>query len=255
MSSKKRRRKTPAGPAGGIPRAAILRRLPWIAAGLFLLFAIYEFDEQPTLSGDNAQFVVLGQSIAMGKGLSHINEGTPSAHTKYPFLFPVMLAGVHLLFPFSWVAPKALVLLLGVFGTYFLARVLLREYPPSIALSAIALTVVSPEILKYSHFVLSEVPYYFVSFVALFFYSRWRESANLRDLAIAFLLAVVSYYTRTIGITLVLAVVASEALQKRFKTSAVLLVAFVVLAAPWAMRNQAVGTGYSYVYILISSYP
>ena len=255
MSSKNRKRKPPAGPAGGIPRDMIMRWLPWGAAALFLLFGIYEFNEQPSLSGDNAQFMVLGQSVAMGKGLSHINEGTPSPHTKYPFLFPVMLGGIHLLFPFSWVAPKVLVLLLGVFGTYFLARVLLREYPVPIALSAIALTVVSPEILKYSHFVLSEVPYYFVSFVALFFYSRWRQHERKLDLAIAFLLAIVSYYTRTIGITLVLAIIVSEVLQKRVRMSAILLVAFVALAAPWAMRNQAVGTGDSYASQFLRSNP
>lgn len=255
MSSKNRKRKAPASPAGAISRATFMQWLPWVAAGLFLVFAIYEFNDQPSLSGDNAQFLVLGQSIAMGKGLSHINEGTPSPHTKYPFLFPVMLAGVHMLFPFSWVAPKVLVLLLGVFGTYFLARVLMREYPGPIALSVIALTVVSPEILKYSHFVLSEVPYYFVSFVALFFYSRFRRSEKRSDLAIAFLIAVVSYYTRTIGITLVLALIVSEVLQKRFRISAVLLVAFVILAAPWAMRNQAVGTGDSYASQFLRSNP
>ena len=47
----------------------------------------------PVLStiGDNAQYVVLGKSLLAGKGLTHINDPNSKPHTKYPFMFPLML--------------------------------------------------------------------------------------------------------------------------------------------------------------------
>jgi len=228
---------------------------PLVSALIFLLGGVARFDSNLSIIGDNAQFLILGQSIAEGNGLSQINEPDPRPHTKYPFFFPLLLGGLHILFPFSFLAPKILVLLLGVGSIYLLALLLTRYYSPVLAIPSVFLTAINPEILQFSHLVLSEIPYMFLSLAALILYVRWERSGSWKVLAIAFLVAVASYYTRSIGITLVMAFVFSELFRRRFRIAAILLVSFVLLAAPWVIRNRVVGVGDSYMRQFLAVYP
>ena len=55
-----------------------------------LLMGILLFDANLSLTGDNAQFINLGRSLADGHGLAETIEGEPIPHTKYPFGFPLL---------------------------------------------------------------------------------------------------------------------------------------------------------------------
>ena len=73
-----------------------------------LLMGILLFDANLSLTGDNAQFINLGRSLADGHGLSETIEGEPIPHTKYPFGFPLLLAITHIIFPATSSHSKAL---------------------------------------------------------------------------------------------------------------------------------------------------
>lgn len=254
---RRKREKPPARPAakgkGGI--GEWVRWVPLACALIFLLGAFVRFDPRLSIVGDNAQFLILGQSIAEGKGMTQINQPDLTPHTKYPFFFPVLLAAVHKIFPFSFVAPKIFVLLSGVAAIYLLALLLIRVFPLELAIPALLLTAINPEVLQFAHLVLSEIPYMFLSLAALLLYLRWCSGRDWRILAVAFLLAVASYYTRTIGITLVMAFLFSEFFARRFRIGITLLLVFVLLALPWAIRNRTVGEGDSYIKQFLAVYP
>ena len=109
-----------------------------------LLMGILLFDANLSLTGDNAQFINLGRSLADGHGLSETIEGEPIPHTKYPFGFPLLLAITDIIFPGNLIALKSLIVLLYAISiplTYLLIR---RFAPPPIALGASALCLASP---------------------------------------------------------------------------------------------------------------
>ncbi|SVD00994.1 uncharacterized protein METZ01_LOCUS353848, partial [marine metagenome] len=71
---------------------------PWtgpVAAFLLaLLLSAWTFDAKLSISGDNAEFITLSRSLASGQGLSYVNLPEPQMATKFPPVFPLMLAPV-----------------------------------------------------------------------------------------------------------------------------------------------------------------
>ncbi len=236
-------------------RIDFLRWVPAAAALIFLTLAITRFDPKLSIIGDNAQFLILGRSIASGQGYSQINAPEPLPHTKYPPFFPLILAAVQIAFPWSYVAPKIVVLILATAAIYLLGLLLVKRFPAEIAVPALALTAIHPELVQFSYTILSEIPYLFLTAAAFLLFSRWEREGGRKTLAVAFAFAIASYYTRTIGITLIFAFIGSVLLRRRFRTALLLLVTALVLALPWTIRNRSVSTGESYLHQLMCVYP
>ena len=168
-----------------------------------LLMGILLFDANLSLTGDNAQFINLGRSLAEGYGLSETIEGEPIPHTKYPFGFPLLLAIIDILFPDNLIALKSLVVVLYAISiplTYLLIR---RFAPPPMALGTSALCLASPLLLDYSHQVMSEIPFLLFSFIALLLLHRAQKSNTLSTLALAIIAIIAAYYIRSAGIILI----------------------------------------------------
>ncbi|MBN1826792.1 MAG: hypothetical protein JW958_11055 [Candidatus Eisenbacteria bacterium] len=242
-ASSERRKGAPAAAREPFPVAV----LPWLLAVLFLAGALFRFDPDLSLNGDNAQFLILGESIATGQGYRQINEPVPPAHTKYPFLFPLLLAGTHLIAPGNVVVPKVLVLLLGAGAVYLLVRLLSSTLSVPAVAAWGALTALNPQLLDFSHQVLSEIPYLFFSALALLLFAVWEKRGGRRAFAIAVIAVVAAYYTRTVGVALAAAFVLRLLFIRRFRYAAILAVVFVAAVTPWAVRNRTAEGGESYV--------
>ncbi len=188
--------------------------------------------------------------------MSHINESNPTPHTKYPPVFPVLLAGVQKLFPFSFIAPKVLVLLFGAAGILILSRLVLDRVPLAVGVPALLLSAVNPEMVHFSSLILSELPYFFLSMLAIWFAFKFEKDESRTGLLVAaVLLSVAAYYTRTIGIALVMAMVAWRFFRRDFKRAALIFAAFILLAAPWGIRNRSVGgTDYLTQFLSVNPY-
>ena len=125
-----------------------------------LLMGILLFDANLSLTGDNAQFINLGRSLADGHGLSETIEGpnpsrTPNTPSDFRSSSPLPTSSS----PDNLIALKSLVVLLYAISiplTYLLIR---RFAAPPIALGASALCLASPLLLDYSHQVMSEIPF------------------------------------------------------------------------------------------------
>ena len=219
-----------------------------------LLMGILLFDANLSLTGDNAQFINLGRSLAEGHGLSETIEGEPVPHTKYPFGFPLLLAIIHILFPGNLIALKSLVVLLYAISiplTYLLIR---RFASPPMALGVSALCLASPLLLDYSHQVMSEIPFLLFSLIALLLLHRAHKSDTLSALAPAIIAIIAAYYIRSAGIILIATGIIFFALHKKWKEAGLIAIGSFLLALPYQIRNASLG-GTPYIEQLLSINP
>ena len=250
-----------------------------------LLMGILLFDANLSLTGDNAQFINLGRSLAEGHGLSETIEGEPIPHTKYPFGFPLLLAITHILFPGNLIALKSLVVLLYAISiplTYLLIR---RFAPPPMALGVSALCLASPLLLDYSHQVMSEIPFLLFSLIALLLLHRAHNGSStkvtkdtkgrkpfllrvcylLRGVAgfacacpswilLAIIAIIAAYYIRSAGIILIATGIIFFALHKKWKEAGLIAIGSFLLALPYQIRNASLG-GTPYIEQLLSINP
>ncbi len=234
-----------------------------IAAALFL--GVWTFDSKLSLSGDNAEFIILARSLAQGEGLSYLNSPDPRPSTKFPFGFPLLLAPLAWAFPDDWVPMKALVLVLFSLGMgvlYQLARERVGVLP---GLAVVALSLLAgksylthdtagvafgPLLLHSAHQVTSEVPYLTFSLLALWLVDRGVRREGIRGnwwLLGGMACTIWACYIRTAGIALVAAVAAWLFLRRDFRRGLLFVGATFVCWLPWALRNQAVGGGGVYL--------
>ena len=250
-----------------------------------LLMGILLFDANLSLTGDNAQFINLGRSLAEGYGLSETIEGEPIPHTKYPFGFPLLLAIVHILFPGNLIALKSLVVLLYAISiplTYLLIRCFA---PPLMALGVSALCLASPLLLDYSHQVMSEIPFLLFSLIALLLLHRAHNGSSTKDtkdtkggkpfflrvslcryllrcvvgsacawILLAIVAIIAAYYIRSAGIILIATGIIFFALHKKWKEAGLIAICCFLLALPYQIRNASLG-GTPYIEQLLSINP
>jgi len=215
--------------------------LPWVFALLAIASGVYAFDSRLSLSGDNAEFVVLGRAVAEGNGLTYVNTLDVRPATKYPFGFPLLIAIVHLIVPNSVLTLKLFVLACFVLSVPLLYRhILEREGILLGTLTAIAV-VTCHFTLGFSHQVMSEVPYLAVSVIALLALDAARKSPSPRLIGLAVLAVMSAYYMRTIGISLIVAGAAYFLLHRQYKEAGWFFGGSFLLALPWQIRTALVG--------------
>lgn len=149
-----------------------------------LIFSIIPFD-----GGDNLKYFYLSRSIQQGEYRDIWSLGQP-IHAKYPPLFPLMLS----------ICPDYLCCKFLIFGlfllTVFFAYKLFEEL--KLPKYTILLFALSPLLLQYSHWVLSEIPYLLFSILALLCFYQKKYGT-------AFLFGLCAYFTRSIGLSLMIA--------------------------------------------------
>lgn len=217
--------------------------------GLVILAALLvwlTFDARLSIIGDNAEFITLGRSLAQGTGLTYINTVEELPATKYPFGFPLALAVIQLLFPFSLTAMKIFVAVTFVLSIPLIYKVVARIASPDHALWTVGLSMVSIYALHFGSLVLSEVPYTLISLLAIWFVLEADEKDDVRSHGVAILSLMAAYYVRSIGISLVVATVSYLFTRGKPKLATIYGAACLIIALPWQIRTQMTG-GPSYV--------
>ena len=288
MKKNRRKEKKPAGEPATTPDAnqSLIERfnafadgvqgrrlIPAFVALCALLVGIWTFDPKLSLSGDNTEFITLARSLSQGEGLVHLNAPNPQPATKYPFGFPLLLAPVELLFPGEWTPMKAWVLVLFSVGMGTLYLLMRESMGALSSLAVVALSVTAgqsylttdvsghqfgPLLLHFSHQVMSEAPFLTVSLAALWLLQRGVQREGIwcnRALLAGFVLAMLAYYIRSVGITLLGAVIVYLFLQRDVRRGVVFSAAFFLAWLPWTLRNRAVGGGGVYLKQLIQINP
>lgn len=263
----------------------------WLAAGLLVaiqaVLAWGVFVAAPHPGGDNAGYVALGQALASGDGYTEVWDPARPPHTKYPPVFPVLLAAAIALGVQGWVGLKAVAFLATLAvpaGVFFWAR---SRVPDAVAFGAALITALSPSLLYHSHWVLSDVP-----FVAFTVWALWAVSGLLDGggkegggggvgsgegeaphpenpspravgmrsparLAAAGALLLMAAFTRSAGLPLAVSAVVALAWARRWRTAGGLAAVVGVPYALWWLRGRgaAVAEGrYAREFFLVDPY-
>ncbi len=217
-----------------------------------------------SVDGDDAVYITLAKALATGHGYMDIQGSTPRIEAQYPFLFPLFLTPIV----YFWGAGAAMLMqiLVGVFAlasliwSFFLFRQWLGSAP--LALTATTAAGSSELFWQFSHKVLTEIPYLFFTVAACWFagiYAK-EDSPWTKAGAFAALAAAAAFLTRTIGLSVCLAVPvflllatplprAREEWRKRLEK---VLVSGAILAAiggAWTLRSRFAYSGQGHNYI------
>ncbi len=274
----------PPEPPGLLPRA-----VRWALPALVLAVGVwawwYAYDPKLDTGGDNAAYYLLGRALSQGHG--YVNVWAPGAppETKFPPGFPVLIAGVRL---FSY-RPEAVLVLNGLLflGSLWLLYHFLaalcppgadlspppaprrgrprREAPPGrsahagpmLAAIACIATALNPHVVQYATRLLSEMPFLFLSVLALGAAARIDpERPPYADPWVWATVAATAaaYYTRSMGVALAFGIFAGLALHRNGRAALVVGGGVGLLALPWVVRSQIVGEN-RYVGALLQKNP
>ena len=184
---------------------------------------------------DDSIYLITARTLAEGRGYWIESIPEPMAQTKYPILFPALLAIVWKLapdFPSNVIYFK-LVPLLAALVWLALSYVLLRRQSgsPVLAATAVALTAASPAVVFLSTAVLSETLFAALATASILMFTRQSTSA----LMVSAVFAAAAYHTRTIGFCLILAGIFALAGQKHWRRAALFAIVSSALALPWIL--------------------
>lgn len=244
--SRVRRRPDTARPSNGIRPPSVNDRFWWVAGSLVALhiaLCVALFDPKIHTGGDSVTYVLLAESVLEpGDGYSlSLEPGRPEAHAKYPPLYPILLAPLVAFLGRNFVALK----LVSLFFTA--ASVLVfclyarrgRKLVPWCCLPAAF--AVSPGVIDYSRWMLSEAPFLFFTLLALW---MLREDEDKREIGKPFVLgllaSVAGFYVRSIGALLLVGTSLAYLLRREWRKFLVHGAVGGGLTIPWLVRNQLV---------------
>ena len=235
----------------------IVRRRPVLVAlglvALHVLFALLTFEPRPHTGGDNAAYITLGRSLLQGT-YTELWDPLLLPHTKYPPVFPGILAAAMAVGLGPWVQLKFVVLAFSAtaVGAAFLWMRARRR--PLLALGVGIIVAIAPGVLREGRWILSDVPFWAFTMIALWAFERTRDD-DWRHFAIAAVATLLAYFTRSAGLPLVLAAFAWLAWRRQWKQLAVLALVIGVPALLWWLRTRAYGpSGYVNEFWLIEPY-
>ena len=253
------------------------RKLPlWGTAVLLVQLGLMltVFNPSAHNGGDTAGYVTLAHSLLERGTYTDLWHPTEPPHTKYPPVFPLLLAGAIGLGARTWAALKvvpALFTTLSVLAIYLWARDR-RDAPFGAAVAL--LTAGSSALLWSSHWELSEPPFMAFTFLSLWAYDRMSGSGGLprlgglrdeaagqpttstppeertnaaitvRSLALGGVFAGLAYFTRSAGLPLMVAAGTWLLLGRRRRAAVALICAVGLPALLWSLRG---GQGTQYV--------
>jgi 4-amino-4-deoxy-L-arabinose transferase-like glycosyltransferase len=224
--------------------ATIVHDHPMLVLGaliaLNLLFALLTFMPQPHTGGDSANYLTLARSLLQAHTYTDLYDPITPPHTKYPPVFPLMLATGMLLGLKTWVQLKLLMAAVGTAAVAFTFLWIRRRGRPALALGASLLLIFSAGVLEQSHWLLSDVPFWMFTMLALLAFDRLRADDWSR-LALAVAATVLAYFTRSAGLPLVLAATIWLLWRRRWTQLAVFFAVLLPLAVLWWLRAHHTG--------------
>ncbi len=189
---------------------------------------------------DDAVYAITAKALAHGDGYRLVNLPGAPPQTKYPILYPAVLAGLWLAAPNDATALVAMQVMTGLAAAAAIAVAYLYVagfgYVRRNAAFAAALVCASaPNLLYYATAVLSEMP-----FALLLVASLWATDAYLADPApsparalVTGVVAALPFLCRTVGV--VVPVAACLAIARAKRPVAPFAVAAAVTMAPWIL--------------------
>jgi 4-amino-4-deoxy-L-arabinose transferase-like glycosyltransferase len=157
--------------------------------------------------GDNAHYIIVGKSLSTGNGFRDIHLPEAPPFTFPVPMLPLLLAPIIFLFDYDLLPMKILEAVMGVVAVYVL-YLLFKDYVSEAEAILLALLAgVSPQLVSFSHQVMTETPYLLLSGLSLLCMRKYasEEEWFTRAGLLTSLVLAATCLTRSIGISLVLA--------------------------------------------------
>lgn len=215
-----------------------------VKLALLFIGLIYLFNLNSYLSfgDDDAHYIILARALLSGRGYTDIQSPTLIPHTVYPPLFPFLLCPFILLFGENIFLLKFIPLFL-MLGAIYILYCLLKDYDDKNNHLIILIFALNPLILGLATTLMSEAPYFLFSFLALFLLGKYSKE-NSKYLWLALLMMLMSFYTRSVGIVLLPAVLFYLVWNRDFKKAVFIFVLYLTGIFFWILRWILVGSGY-----------
>lgn len=208
-------------------------RLAWaLAMGLVvvhLLLGYFLFDPKPFVGGDNAAYIGLAESMSSGQGYRDLYLPDTPRHAQYPPFYPSVLALAAALGG-GLITFKVLSLLFTAASVLVLFLLARRRFVGYEALAVAAPFALNPVALYYSHWVLSEAPFVFLTLVAL--WAAADPDSNKRT-AVAVTAALLAYLTRAAGLPLLAALVIALLWRRQWRRLAAVAPPILLVVGGW----------------------
>jgi len=227
--------------------------LPWksdliyllILSVLFLISYSYIFDKKMDLNGDNFGYMNYAKAILDGKG--YVTPYSPDfpATNWFPPGYSFMLAVLMFVFGNNIVLLNMVnggLYLGAILLLYLLTRRITNNRP--LAFSVAALLFLNSGLMRYATIIMSEVPYLFLSTVAIYCLVKMPEDAKLLKSKLFWgvvLGSVGAFYFRSVALGLVGGVVLFWLFQKKWKRVGAYVLSFALLYLPWMIRDRMHG--------------
>lgn len=225
-----------------------------LAFSAFLFLQIINGVFSAIRGGDAVSYVLLAKSIATGHGFADINIPGAPPHTQYPPLLPLIMSPAFYLFGFNFTWMQLIVACFGLATAWMVTVYFEEEAGEGTAFVIALLTVTNFYFLFFVKEIMTEVPYAFLSLLALHLFRRYDRKVTISAGSVIALAAVVAaaYMMRMIGVTLYAGICAAlfyafltggEEKAKRIKK----LIAFAALAIVpfviWSVRGSLYSEG------------
>jgi hypothetical protein len=232
----------------------VTRRTLFILAGLILvqsLLVTAVFTPQPHTGGDNAGYVSLAHSMLDGGRYVEAWDPAEPPHTKYPPLFPGLLAVTILLGAKTWGALKLVPAFSVVLAVAFSFLWVRARQSVVLAVVVALLVGLSESVVYYSQWILSDPTFLALTMAALWALQRDKAVGEIGEgrvrprkwLAAGLVFVGLAYFTRSAGIPLVVATGVWLGLGKRWKAVVTFGILFGVPALLWYVRGKLAGGG------------
>lgn len=220
---------------------------PLLLAFIFFIVYAYAFDSKLDLNGDNANYLHYAANMSEGHGYSITVADGFSPASQYPPGYSTLLAffmlfGIHSLIFFKIL--NGILLLASLLLLFYLVSKITKNN--SLAFVVALLPVFSPHLQHFSNIVMSEMLFLFFTVLCFFSFYKYAEKGETCFWKQPWFYCIIlsaagAYYTRTVGMALLLAVVVFFLFRKEWKQTIFSFLGIVLLNAPWAIRNSIHG--------------
>lgn len=194
---------------------------------------------------DDAHYIVLAESLATGQGYRLINYPNDPQETTFPPGWPILLSPFVAFFPNNYEILKFLSFAFWLASIPLLYKIFASRIETPYLEMLIALIVLNPNILGISGMVMSESAYLFFSALTLCLFEIWDrhqdESKAWLFLAAFTAAAVYTQLIRTVGLSILLALIAYLLFSRRFRQAGIITVIFLLGMLPQFWLNAQGG--------------
>ena len=179
------------------------------------------FSRSPGISWgeDDAEYIILGRELLQGQYAERWDVEAP-AHARLPPGFPALLSIGNLVFGDSVGVYTLLVLICSAASIALFFQVVHRHFGDTVALFVTGLTAINAMAVSDAGYVMAEAPFRF--WVTLTLWAASRENPQTRHLVLAGAAAVITALTRSVGVTVLVALALHWTLERRWKAVALL---------------------------------